>query len=265
MKSSKLDLFLKEDLDTLIYLGVQSKHIKQQIFNNSKSEVNISEVHNIIQNTLDVHNKLYPFNKLSLAFPTNVNMSKNLAHNIITEGFLKQGIIKVDFGLKLNKCIIDTAISITFTQKYIKLLDVLNQLFIELQSFLKPNQKVFEISSFIFNYITKHDLVVISELSGHTITKQDLHAKPYIYNTLINDNSSLYENQVFTIEPFITDTKNYKLYETKAKIFKTRDSEFTTIFSSKVIEKYNVLSLDVESAQVQHTYLVQKDKVLRLT
>lgn len=257
--------FLKSDTATLIYLGSKSRLLKKEIVLASQLNVNVLDVHLKIQSLLNLHNLQYPAHKLTLAFPTNINESKTLAHNVLNQGTLNKGIIKIDFGLKLNKCTIDTAISITYTEKYEKLINVLEQLFIELDLFLKPNQHVFEISTFIFEYITKHDLFVISELSGHTITKQELHAKPYFYNTLVNDSGRLYENQVFTIQPFITDLENYVVYEQKAKIFKTRDSEFTTKYSDKVIEKYNVLRLNAESAQIQHTYLVQKDRVLRLT
>lgn len=103
---------------------------------------------------------------------------------------------------------------------------------------IKPNIKINMIGETIETYANLNKLSVAKEYCGHGIGKK-LHEDPYILHCKNNDNSTLKEHMIFTIEPIIT-LGNGK-----------------TIISKN---KWTALTKDKKlSAQWEHTILVTKN------
>lgn len=123
---------------------------------------------------------------------------------IIVEGDL----VKVDLDINLNGFISDS----THTYEIGKVSNAVHNLNIETRNSLykgidganKPNARINDISSAIFNYVTKLGYGVVRDYCGHGVGFE-VHEEPFVPNYVTTEgNIRLKEGMVIAIEPMIT-------------------------------------------------------------
>ncbi|MEW9490994.1 MAG: type II methionyl aminopeptidase [Candidatus Aramenus sulfurataquae] len=143
------------------------------------------------------------------AFPCNLSINEEAAHyspvigdeKIIPEG----AVVKLDIGAHIEGIITDTAVTVSFNDRYTRLLeaarDALNA---AIQNF-RPGTALGEIGKVIERVIKMNGYKPIRNLGGHLIRKYELHAGVFVPNVYERNVGNIVSDNVYAIEPFATD------------------------------------------------------------
>ena len=149
------------------------------------------------------------------AFPVNLSIDDLAAHYhpAPNEKTLASGLLKVDMGVSIEGYIADTALTLDLTEdnKHKKLKESSDKALENAMKLLSSNPTINEIGEIIQNTIKEMGFSPIVNLSGHSISRYNVHAGITIPN-YANGNENKLEPGVYAIEPFAT-TGDGKIYE----------------------------------------------------
>lgn len=157
-----------------------------------------------------------------IAFPCNVSINEIAAHytSPYEDDTLIYGgdLVKLDLGAEIDGYIADSAITVMANGKDLEERfggDLLNknEEIIEASAAgldaaiatVRDGVEIWKVGEAINEAISKYKLNPISNLTGHSLEKYNLHAGISIPNINNNDATKLEEGQVIAIEPFATD------------------------------------------------------------
>ncbi|MEM7813809.1 MAG: type II methionyl aminopeptidase [Candidatus Aenigmatarchaeota archaeon] len=144
----------------------------------------------------------------ALAFPVNLSLNEFAAHytpSLDETTAIKEGdLLKVDIGVHIDGFVADTAFTVCFSPQYDFLVKAVDSALDSAIKLCKPGITIAEISEAIEQAIRFAGAVPISNLTGHGLTRFDIHAEPPIPNIKVVSNQRLAAGQVIAIEPFAT-------------------------------------------------------------
>lgn len=157
-----------------------------------------------------------------LAFPTGCSLNHCAAHYTPNEGdktvLQADDICKIDFGTHVNGRIIDCAFTLTFDNKYDKLLEAVREatntgiktagIDVRLCDIGEAVQEVMESYEVEINGKT-HQVKAIRNLNGHSIAPYRIHAGKTVPIVKGGDQTRMEEGEVFAIETFGSTGKGY--------------------------------------------------------
>jgi len=183
------------------------------------------------------------------AFPTNLGINDITAHYTpsYNDNTLTSGLLKVDFGVHVGGWIADTAFSIDFenseeNKNLIKASEKALEIAIKT---IKYKVTLNEIGKAIQNEIESCGFSPITNLSGHSIEQNELHAGITIPN-IENSSMTKLEEGTYAIEPFVTKGSG-KVYDGKPsgiyilKDYKNARSQTAREILQFIIEEYKTL------------------------
>lgn len=142
------------------------------------------------------------------AFPCNICINDVAAHYTPTIGDTSiipaRSLVKVDIGVCVEGYIADTAITISFDSYLQPMVEAVNSALLEAVKIVKPGVQTSTIGGVIQRVITSRGFKPIRNLTGHEITRYNLHAGLSIPNIQIARSEKLELNHVYAIEPFAT-------------------------------------------------------------
>ncbi|MBI2079426.1 type II methionyl aminopeptidase [Candidatus Micrarchaeota archaeon] len=157
------------------------------------------------------------------AFPVNLSINEIAAHYTPESEcnlFLKESdLIKVDIGVELNGGLADTAYSMDLSGKKQKLIESTEQALGSAINFMKAGIKVGDIGGIIEDKIKSYGFNPISNLTGHLIKTNDLHAGVEIPNVRSKNSYQLKVGEIFAVEPFATTGEGYVSDMEQVEIF----------------------------------------------
>ncbi|MFP3295646.1 MAG: type II methionyl aminopeptidase [Caldisphaera sp.] len=188
-----------------------------------------------------------------LAFPCNLSINEIAAH--YTPGINDDmkipdvGVIKVDVGASIDGYLSDTATTVVLGTQFKELALTVNKALENVISIMEPNISIYDIGRAIESTIKSKGFKPIKNLTGHTISRYNLHAGESIPNYA--DRSTFYKRlrpgtQV-AIEPFGTFGKGFVIDGPKAYIYSLTGrkpkaiSEDAQHLLNYIQEKYNAL------------------------
>lgn len=142
-----------------------------------------------------------------LAFPTSVAINNCVAHKDVTASdreVLGYRMVKIDAGAQLAGYMVDSAITLDFDQST-KLAAVTEAALMEVVNVAKAGMPVREIGRIVETEVANAGYMVIANLGGHGIEKDQIHADPYIPNITSNSVDVLREGQVIAVEPLVSN------------------------------------------------------------
>lgn len=183
--------------------GMKLKDIAILIEDNIKKEV-----------LFDLNNPL----ERGIAFPVGLSLNNCAAHYTPNYGekdiILKENdILKIDYGVHMLGTIIDSAFTLHFNSKFDEFIQISKDITNYAVSLSGPDVVLGDIGDYIDEYIKSkeifidnklHQLKTMYELSGHSISKYEIHAGKAVPNTKIFYPMRMKENEYYAIEPFIT-------------------------------------------------------------
>lgn len=144
-------------------------------------------------------------------FPVNICTNETAAHFTPPSDYKglidEKDVVKIDFGVHIEGCISDNAITIDFTKEHGNLVEASENALNAAISTMRAGKHVGEIGKVIEYEIRRKGFVPIENLTGHMILPYRLHVGPIIPNIGKDSGYVLKEGDVFAIEPFATDGK----------------------------------------------------------
>ncbi len=199
-----------KDLDLYLKAGEIAKQIKIYAKSIIKPEISLLEIADNIESKI-IELGGFP------AFPVNLSKNEIAAHSTpsYNDTDTASGLLKVDIGVHIDGCVADTALSIDLenSQENKKLIDCAELCLKNALEVAKFNVELKNIGEQIEKTAQSYNLQPIINLSGHSITKYNLHAGVTIPN-YNNSSKQILGEGVFAIEPFTT-TGNGKVIDGK--------------------------------------------------
>lgn len=143
------------------------------------------------------------------AFPVNVSLNEVAAHYTAEPNdpieVKDTDVLKIDIGVQVEGYIADTAVTISYDNKYDDLVRVAELALSEAIKKANAESKASDIGAVIENTILKMGYKPIKNLSGHSLERYTIHAGKSIPNIkTIGPSFKLSANQAYAIEPFAT-------------------------------------------------------------
>jgi len=147
------------------------------------------------------------------AFPVNISINEIAAHytpEFESEKSLGENdLVKVDLGMQVNGALSDTAYTIDLAGTNEKLVTAAEEALEKAIAAIKPGIAVGEVGDVIEQTIKGYGFKPISNLSGHMIKSNELHAGVEIPNIKTDDPYRFEEGDIFAVEPFATTGEGY--------------------------------------------------------
>jgi methionyl aminopeptidase len=147
------------------------------------------------------------------AFPVNISINDLAAHYTpeaecaTTLG--EEDLVKIDLGIALNGALSDTAYTVDLGGGNGKLVEAAETALQKAIAAIRPGVRVGEIGEIIEDTIKGYGFRPISNLSGHMIKSNELHAGVEIPNVKSDDPYAFVEGDIFAVEPFATTGNGY--------------------------------------------------------
>lgn len=158
------------------------------------------------------------------AFPVNICINEVAAHYTPRERdtliFSRGDLVKIDVGVHLDGHIADTATTVEITtSNWSDLIRAADDALSCALEMMTPGIAVKSLGSVIETAISSRGFRAVSNLTGHTMERNQLHAGVAVPNVASNDRSILGPNTVVAIEPFATNGKGRVEGEKGGNIF----------------------------------------------
>ena len=142
------------------------------------------------------------------AFPCNVGINEVAAHytspwddaSLVPDG----SIVKVDFGVELDGFATDTAMPVSLSPAYDSMIIAAEAALQEAVSAVAPGRKLSDVGGVVEKCIERYGFKPIRNLTGHKITRYNLHAGKSVPNVAGIESGRFEIGEVYAIEPFVT-------------------------------------------------------------
>ena len=231
-KNEKHNFFMKKA--DIILAGEIAKKITNFIKPQIKKGDKLLDIANKIENKI-IELKGFP------AFPTNLSINEIAAHYTPTynDTSIAHGLIKVDFGVRVNRAIADTSFSLDLenSEENKNLIKAAEQALEKVLSMVGKDTKLNEIGKTVESTMKEFGVQPIVNLSGHSMEEMELHSGTTIPNYDNHDLKALGEG-LFAIEPFST-TGLGKVHDgAKGNIFIVVDTKNPRSESAREVLKF---------------------------
>ncbi len=226
--------------------------IEDSILSNIKPGVSYIDLCTLIEKSIDTKTKDLEFESKGIAFPVGINVNHCAAHDspfFKDERIFKEDdVIKIDYGIQINGYILDAAFTVCFKEHYRDLLETTRKACMEAARLFYPGTKISSISKKICQ-VVGDKYTLLNNLCGHQIQPYKIHSGKVVPNTLIKYDEKVLENEVFTVEPYLSTSKNhggetYEQGEVSHYMFHYYNKSFENIAFLKMIPTlYNCKTL----------------------
>jgi methionyl aminopeptidase len=165
------------------------------------------------------------------AFPTNVSIDHVAAHYTSPPGdetiIPEDGLVKVDLGASIDGYLSDTEVTVDLSGKEIAMVDTAERALRAAISIIKAGIDVNQVGKTISDTITGAGFKPISNLTGHSLARYELHSGTSVPNVPTRSGHVMREGEIYAIEPFVTkpDGKGYVKDTDSAFIFSCSEME----------------------------------------
>ena len=203
------------------------KKISKQVYEYLEPNKSLNEIANFIETNILKETEFNIDNPLSkgIGFPVGLSINNCAAHYTPNYGdndiILKNSdIIKIDYGVHYDGIIIDSAFTISFNPLYQEFINISKDVTNYAVSLCGPDVILGEIGRELEEYVKSkeidingkiYQLKTMSDLSGHKISKYEIHAGKAVPNINIYYPQRMLENEFYAIEPFITTGNGFSI------------------------------------------------------
>jgi methionyl aminopeptidase len=185
------------------------------------------------------------------AFPVNVGIGSVAAHftpsSVDSMRFPRSGVVKFDVGVHVEGYIADTAGTVSLGGSNPRLVQASKDALESAIVLVRPGAGLRSIGLAIENVIKSAGFKPISNLTGHSIDRFNLHAGFSVYNTgNFERDEAIPDSIVIAVEPFATDGQGYVVSGKSGNIFslirrKRVPDEELNMFQQLIEERYSTL------------------------
>ena len=191
----------EEELDRFRQAGKIASKVREE----SKSLIMVDAAYIDIAETIE---QMIAEEGAKPAFPVNISVNEIAAHYTpeveSTKTLGEKDMVKIDLGVELGGALADTAYTIDLSEEHEDLVKASEEALKAAISVMRPEYTIGELGGVIEETIKKFGFRPISNLTGHMIKSNDLHAGVEIPNVKTDDKFFLMEGDVYAVEPFAT-------------------------------------------------------------
>ncbi|MEM0348381.1 MAG: type II methionyl aminopeptidase [Zestosphaera sp.] len=148
------------------------------------------------------------------AFPVNISVNEIAAHDTPYVGdtriISEDSVVKIDIGVHVSGFIADTAITITFSDKAIKLVEATEEALHKALASVGSGTPINVVGRVVEAVARKYGFNVIKNLTGHSLDRYLIHTGEIIPNYFTRlALGRLSNGKAYAIEPFLTSGKGY--------------------------------------------------------
>jgi methionyl aminopeptidase len=192
---------------------------------------------------IDVLNKIeFKIKELGgeCSFPPQISMDNCAAHFCPNEEdvvFDKQ-VCSLDVGAHVNGAQGDNALTVDLSGEYSKLVEASEKAVEEAIKLVKPGVTLGEIGAVVQRTIQSFGFSPVKNLSGHGMSRFNIHSWPTVPNYDNGDQTKLEENMVIAIEPFATDGTGLIHEGGKATLFaQVKKGAVRSLYARDILKK----------------------------
>lgn len=187
--------------------------IEEKILSIIRPGLNIYELCLFIEDQITIETN----NPNGIAFPVGININNCAAHYspIATSSpqvFLLDDVVKIDYGIHIDGHILDAAFTVAFKEQYRGLLEASMNACMEGAKSFRKDKRLIEVSQKIVQTVPK-EYGIIRDLCGHQIKPYKIHGGKVVPNVIIPYEMRASVGEIYTVEPFISTTKQPITYE----------------------------------------------------
>ncbi|MCL7392227.1 MAG: type II methionyl aminopeptidase [Thaumarchaeota archaeon] len=191
----------EEGLDLLIQAGRIAARVKERAYSLVKEGVRLIEICEAVETMIESEGG-------RSAFPCNVCVDEVAAHYSPLPNDQStvppNALVKIDLGVHLDGYIVDTAISVSLSKEKQSLVSTAEEALRAAVKFIRAGTRIGEIGAVIQSTIQKAGFKPIRNLTGHEISRYNLHGGASIPNVAIPDPRRVAKGAVYAIEPFVS-------------------------------------------------------------
>ncbi|MCL7385395.1 MAG: type II methionyl aminopeptidase [Thaumarchaeota archaeon] len=191
----------EEGLDLLIQAGRIAARVKERAYSLVKEGVRLIEICEAVETMIESEGG-------RPAFPCNVCVDEVAAHYSPLPNDQStvppNALVKIDLGVHLDGYIVDTAISVSLSKEKQSLVSTAEEALRAAVKFIRAGTRIGEIGAVIQSTIQKAGFKPIRNLTGHEISRYNLHGGASIPNVAIPDPRRVAKGAVYAIEPFVS-------------------------------------------------------------
>ncbi len=191
------------------------------------------------------------------AFPVNVSTNEEAAHYspVIYDDKVipKNSVVKIDLGVSYKGFLTDCARTCVFDDTYVEMYEIAKRALDKALNLISNAVSVYDLGKEVEIYVKEAGYKTISNLSGHSLGRYNLHSGVSIPSTDVpamhrHSDQFFILGKAYAVEPFVTDGKG-----------KVKNGKDMTIF-----RQYNTIKTKKLSISVREIYLTIKNEYFGL-
>jgi methionyl aminopeptidase len=212
------------------------KQIRKELDDFIKPDMELINICKFIENKIRTLSEPNQINN-GIAFPTGVSLNNIAAHwtpikqtdkTIVTT----DDVLKIDFGVHHDGCIVDSAYTWTNTSKYDPLLNASKEAVSTIIKNIGVDTTISDIGEWSEEIISSYEIELdgktipikpIDNLCGHSIKPWNIHAGKFIYPIKNSDTTKVEEDDILAIEIFTTTGSGTTVLDNKSSHFMLTD------------------------------------------
>jgi methionyl aminopeptidase len=208
---------MEEIINIYTILGSLHDTIENDILKFIRPNVLVSDLCLFIEDRISKETNALSYAEKGIAFPVGININHCAAHystrsSSITTVIQLEDVVKIDYGMHINGYILDAAFTVAFLEKHRDLLEASRKACMEGALSFRNNKLLIDVTKKIQEAVPSN-FGVIRDLCGHQIKPYMIHAGKVVPNVIIEYNMRANAGEIYTVEPFISTTKEPKTYD----------------------------------------------------
>ena len=215
------------------------KKIRNELDTVVDENISLSDICSFIENKIKLYSDKNEINS-GIAFPVGLSLNNIAAHSTPMKNsniYLKKSdVLKIDFGVHVGGCIIDSAYTWTGDNTYKPLLSASCEAVDTVIKSIGVGTTVSEIGALSEEIVKSYEIEIngvlkpiktIENLCGHSILPWKIHGGKLIQNVRNNNNTKIEENDILAIEVFTSTGNGTTVLGTPNTHFMLSDSSRT--------------------------------------
>jgi len=223
---------MDEIINNTLKAATIHKQIRTELSSIIKPEIKLIDICKFIENKIRTLSEPNQINN-GIAFPTGVSLNNIAAHwtpikNTDNTTLNTNDVLKIDFGVHHNGCIVDSAFTWSNNKKYNPLLEASKEAVNTIIKNIGVDTTISEIGHMSEEIISSYEIELngkmipilpINNLCGHSIKPWHIHAGKFIQPIKNNDKTKIEENDILAIEIFTSTGNGTTILDTKSSHF----------------------------------------------
>ena len=252
--------------------------IKQELLDSTyiKHETPLINICQFIESRIRDKSSSNEYNN-GIAFPTGVSLNNCAAHwtpktKYDKTVFKENDVLKIDYGVHVNGCIIDSAFTFTLNDVYNPLLEASRHAVSEVIKHCGVDMSISELGTISEEIVNSYEIELngklipikpINNLCGHSISQWNIHSGKFIQGCKNTDMTRIEDNDFLAIEIFTSNGRGSTVISGESTHFAINPNRPLNIYNKKTKGFYKELNTMFKTLPFCQRFIDYNDISLR--